>query len=116
MPALVRGRLMPGHEVSNRQRAWRWNFGFDLLAALGMAVGAGTLGLMAAFALAFVPPWAAFRMARNWRHCRWISIGIAVLAYISAFVIALVFDQPFGPVLVAVLVLIGGTVVTIRSY
>lgn len=63
----------PGHEVSNWQRAWRWNFGFDLLAAIGMAVGAGTLGLMAALALAFVP------------------------------------------VLVAVLVLIGGTVVTMRS-
>ncbi len=116
MPALVRGQLMPGHEISNRQRAWQWNLGFDLLAALGMAVGAGTLGLMAAFALAFVPPWAAFRVARNWRHCRWISVGIAAVAYVVAFVIALVFDQPFGPVLVAVLVLMTGTIVTIRSY
>ena len=116
MPALVRARLMPGRDVSNRQTAWRWSLGFDLLAALGMAVGAGTLGLMAAFALAFVPPWAAFRVARNWRHCRWISVGIATIAYVVAFAVALVFDQPFGPVLVAALVLISGTVVTIRSY
>jgi zinc transport system permease protein len=116
MPALVRGRLMPGRDISHRQRAWRWSFGFDLLAALGMAVGAGTLGLMAAFALAFVPPWAAFRVARNWRDCRWISVGIAMLAYVVAFGFALVFDQPFGPVLVAVLVLMTGMVVTIRSY
>ena len=116
MPTLIRGRLLPGHEITNRQKAWRWHLGFDLLAALGLAIGAGTLGLMAAFALAFVPPWAAFRVARNWRHCRWISIGIGVLAYMLAFSIALVFDQPFGPVLVAVLVVITGSVVTIRSY
>jgi zinc/manganese transport system permease protein len=116
MPALVRGRLMPGHEISNRQRAWRWNFGFDLLAALGMAVGAGTLGLMGAFALAFVPPWAAFRIARNWRHCLWISVAIGVLTYIAAFIIALSFDQPFGPALVAVLVITTGAVVLVRSY
>lgn len=116
MPALVRARLMPGREIANRNRAWRWSFGFDLLAALGMAIGAGTLGLMAAFALAFVPPWAAFRVARNWQHCRWISAGIATFAYVVAFVIALLFDQPFGPVLVAVLAIMTGTIVTIRTY
>lgn len=115
-PVLIRGRLLPGYEVSNRQRAWRWHMGFDLVAALGMAVGAGTLGLMAAFALAFVPPWAAFRMAHNWRHCRWISVGIGVLSYVLAFGAALLFDQPFGPTLVAVLVAITGLVLAIRSY
>jgi zinc transport system permease protein len=116
MPALVRSRLLPGHEVSNRQAAWRWHLGFDLLAALGMAVGAGTLGLMGAFALAFVPPWAAFRIARNWRHCLWISVAIGVLTYIAAFIIALSFDQPFGPALVAVLVITTGAVVLVRIY
>lgn len=116
MPALIRARLLPGHEVSNRQAAWRWHLGFDTLAALGMAVGAGTLGLMAAFALAFVPSWAAFRVARNWRHCQWISVGIGVVVYVAAFAIALVFDQPFGPILVTLLVLITGAAVLVRSY
>ena len=116
MPTLVRSRLLPGHEVSNRVKAWRWHFGFDVLAALGMAIGAGTVGLMGAFALAFVPPWAAFRISRNWRHCTWISAGIGVATYIVAFALALSFDQPFGPVLVAVLVVSTGTVVLVRSY
>ena len=85
-------------------------------AALGMAIGAGTIGLMGAFALAFVPPWAAFRIARSWRHCMWISSGIGIVAYIVAFVLALSFDQPFGPVLVAVLVASTGAIVLVRSY
>ncbi|HSG64247.1 MAG TPA: metal ABC transporter permease [Gammaproteobacteria bacterium] len=105
IPPLVRACLVPRHEVANRLPAWRWHLGFDALAALGMAIGAGTLGLMGAFALAFVPPLAAFRIARSWRHCQWISAGVGVVAYTAAFVIALAFDQPFGPVLVAVLVL-----------
>jgi zinc/manganese transport system permease protein len=116
MPTLVRSRLLPGHEVSNQRAAWRWHLGFDMLAALGMAIGAGTLGLMGAFALAFVPPWAAFRIARNWRHCQWISVGIGVFAYVLAFVIALSFDQPFGPVLVAVLIVSTGAILLVRSY
>ena len=116
MPTLIRSRLLPGHEVSNRLKAWRWHFGFDVLAALGMAIGAGTIGLMAAFALAFVPPWAAFRISRNWRHCTLISAGIGVVAYIIAFALALSLDQPFGPVLVAVLVVSTGAAVMIRSY
>ncbi len=116
MPTLIRSRLLPGHEVSNRLKAWRWHLGFDVLAALGMAIGAGTIGLMGAFALAFVPPWAAFRIARSWRHCMWISSGIGIVAYIVAFVLALSFDQPFGPVLVAVLVASTGAIVLVRSY
>ena len=116
MPALIRSRLLPGHEVSQRRAAWGWHLGFDVLAALGMAVGAGTLGLMGAFALAFVPPWAAFLIARNWRHCLWLSAGIGVLTYVVSFVVALSFDQPFGPALVAILTVATGAVVLVRSY
>jgi zinc transport system permease protein len=79
-----------------------------------MAIGAGTLGLMGAFALAFLPPLAAFRIARGWRHCQWISVGIGVVAYTCAFVVALVLDQPFGPVLVAVLLLTTAAAALIR--
>jgi zinc transport system permease protein len=113
---LVRARLVPRHEIANRLPAWRWHLGFDMLAALGMAVGAATLGLMGAFALAFVPPLAAFRIAGTWRHCQWISVAVGVVAYVVSFVLALVFDQPFGPVLVAILVPITGLAMLARSH
>jgi len=106
IPALVRARLFPGLEIPHR-RAARWShLGFDVLVALGMAVGTGTLGLMAAFALVFVPPWVAFRWASHWRACLAISVGLGVLAYILAFAAALLWDQPFGPTLVAVLLVL----------
>jgi zinc/manganese transport system permease protein len=100
---LIRACLLPRHELANRLPAWRWHLSFDALVALGMAVGAGTLGLMAAFAMAFVPPLIAFRVARNWRRCQWLSVAVGVTTYVVAFVVALVLDQPFGPALVAVL-------------
>ena len=115
-PVLIRARLLPGHQLSKQKATARSNLLFDVLVACGMAVGAGTLGLMAAFALAFVPPWAAFGIARNWRHCQWISAGFGVIAYVSAFAIALVFDQPFGPVLIAVLVTLTGMAMIARNY
>jgi zinc transport system permease protein len=62
------------------------------------------------------PPWAAFSIARNWRHCQLISVGIGVVTYVVSFAIALALDQPFGPVLVAVLVATTGTVVLVRNY
>lgn len=63
---------------------------------------------LAAFALAFVPPWVAFRRASHWRACLAISAGLGALAYILAFTTALVWDQPFGPTLVAVLIALAG--------
>lgn len=115
-PSLVRECLLPGYERSSRSTVWGRHLGFDSLAALGLAVGTATLGLMAAFALAFVPPWLSFQIAHNWKHCRRISIAVGVIAYVTAFAISLGFDQPFGPVLVAVLVLMSGVFVLIRSY
>lgn len=107
MPVLVRARLFPGL-VTPRDRSARWHIGFDVLVALGMAVGTGTLGLMAAFALVFVPPWLAFRRASHWQACLAISISLGAICYISAFTAALLWDQPFGPTLVAVLVVLAG--------
>jgi len=102
-PRLVRARLFPLHETANRMPAWRWHLGFDLLAALAIAIATATLGLMAAFALVFVPPWIAHRRARNWRHASRLAAGIGLTAYVLAFATALAFDQPFGPLLVLVL-------------
>jgi zinc/manganese transport system permease protein len=107
-PRLAHARLFPGEEVANRKPSWRWHVSFDMLVALAIAAGTASLGLMAAFALAFIPPWVAFRLSRDWRSCFWISVGFAVPSYIISFACALLFDQPFGPVLVAVLILLGG--------
>ena len=108
MPRLVRARLFPGYELANKLPARQWHLGFDVLAALGMAVGAGSLGLMGAFALVFVPPWIAFRLSPNWRAALWVSLAVGVSSYIGAFVCALLLDQPFSPVLVAILALVAG--------
>jgi zinc/manganese transport system permease protein len=78
---------------------------FNRLVALGMAVGTGTLGLMDAFALAVVPPWLAFRLAPSWRLTVIPSAGLGAATYLIAILAALQLDQPFGPLLVAVLVL-----------
>jgi len=108
MPIVIRNRFFPGHDAANQQSAWRWQLAFDLLTALGMAVATATVGLMAAFALVFIPPWLAFRSARNWKQALLISIGFGTTGYIAAFLLALWLDQPFGPVLVALLLVVAG--------
>ncbi|WP_295882655.1 metal ABC transporter permease [uncultured Thiohalocapsa sp.] len=103
MPRLLRARLLPQHEVANALPARRWHLGFDLLAAAGMAVGTASLGLMAAFALVLAPAWIAFRMAPGWGWTLVWCTAVGALAYVVAFAAALALDQPFAPVLVAVL-------------
>lgn len=102
-PRLLRARLFPRHDAANRLPAWRWHLGFDLLAAVGMAVGTATVGLMGAFALVFIPAWLAFRVAPGWHWTMALCALIGAVTYLAAFALALTLDQPFGPVLVAVL-------------
>lgn len=104
-PRLIVARLFPERERTHEPRGWRWHLGFDLIAATAIAAGTATFGLMAGFALVFVPPWIAYRLAANWRHAQWLAAAIGTAGYVSAFLIALSLDQPFGPVLGAVLVL-----------
>ena len=103
---LLRARFFPRFERANALPAWRWHLGMDLLAAAGMAVGTATLGLMGAFALVFVPAWLAFRLAPGWRWTLLIAAVIGTVAYLTAFLLALALDQPFGPVLVATLLVL----------
>jgi zinc/manganese transport system permease protein len=104
-PRLIAARLFPERERTHEPRAWRWHLGFDLLPATTIAAGTATFGLMAGFALVFVPPWIAYRFAADWRHAQWLAAGIGIAGYAGAFWIALGLDQPFGPMLGAVLVL-----------
>ncbi len=101
---LLRARFFPRFEQANALPAWRWHLCMDLLAAAGMAVATATLGLMGAFALVFVPAWLAFRLAPSWRWTLITSAVIGICGYLIAFLLALALDQPFGPVLVAALV------------
>ena len=102
-PRLLLGRLFPDHFRANARPAWRHELAFDLLAASALALASTTIGVMAAFALVFVPPWVAFRRARGWRRSLLWSAGFGVASYLVAFAAAIMLDQPFGPVLVAVL-------------
>lgn len=100
---LLRARFFPAHEAANRLPAWRWHLSFDLAVALLLALATSAIGLMGAFALVFLPPWLAFRLAPHWKAGLAIAVAAGVAGYLAAFVLALKFDQPFGPVLVAVL-------------
>lgn len=88
-------------------RSWPTQTGFDLLAALVLALATMSMGVMGAFALIFIPPWLAFRRARGWRAGLWLSLLIGLIAYVTAFLLALGLDQPFGPVLALLLIVIG---------
>jgi zinc transport system permease protein len=76
----------------------RYGVLFDLLVAGSLAAATVTIGVIAAFGLVFVPPWIAFRLARNWRQGLLWATGFSLVSYVAAFVIALALDQPFGPV------------------
>ncbi len=113
---LLRARFFPHFERANQLPAWRWHLGMDLLAAVGMAVGTATLGLMAAFALVFVPSWFAFRAAASWHWTLILSALAGTAGYLIAFALALGLDQPFGPVFVAALVVLAALAAIPRRF
>lgn len=105
MSGAVRATLFPetGATVARANR--RTRLALDGLVVLAIAAGSATVGLMAAFALVFLPPWLAFRVARSWRQALWLAPAVGVSAFVLAFVLAVALDQPFAPVQVAVLLL-----------
>ncbi|MDR0716095.1 MAG: metal ABC transporter permease [Azoarcus sp.] len=98
-PLLLLVRLHPAHFRAQRLPAWAAGAGFDLLVAASLALAVMSLGVMGAFALIFVPPWLAFAIAPSWRAALAIAPALALFAYTLAFALALIHDQPFGPVL-----------------
>lgn len=105
--SLLLSQLYPDHFRLRGERVWPVHGGFDLLAALALALATTTLGVMATFALVFVPPWLAFHRARSWRRSLSLAVAIGLGGYIAAFALALWLDQPFGPVLGLLMVLFG---------
>ena len=104
---LLLAHVYPDFFATRGLATWPIQSGFDVLAALLLAMATMSLGVMGAFALVFIPPWLAFRRARNWQAGLRLAIAIGVLAYVAAFVLALSLDQPFGPVLALLLIGIG---------
>ena len=102
-PRLLLGRFFPDHFRANGVPNPKHAILFDILVALTLALSATVVGVMAAFALVFVPPWIAFRFAHGWKRALGWSVGLGLAAYLVAFVAAIRLDQPFGPVLVAAL-------------
>ena len=100
-------QLYPASETARGWPGVRARLGFDLVAAAGMAVAVMSLGVMGAFALAFVTPWLAFVGGGSWRQAILWAVLPALLAYSLAFAAALYLDQPPGPLLVICLVLGG---------
>jgi zinc/manganese transport system permease protein len=102
-PRLLLGCLFPEHFAANGIHRPRHDQLFDILMAVTLAFSATVVGVMGAFALVVVPPWVAFRFARGWRQTVWLSAAIGVTVYVATFALAIIFDQPYGPVLVLLL-------------
>lgn len=107
---LLLAHLYPDFFRIRGLRSWPTQTGFNLLAALLLALATMNLGVMGAFALVFIPPWLAFRRAGNWRSGLLRAVLIGALSYVAAFAVALGLDQPFGPVLALLLVVLGAII------
>jgi zinc/manganese transport system permease protein len=105
-PRLLTARLFPDHYTANRQPAWPHELCFEALVVAGVVLGITTMGVMATFAMIFVPPWVAFRLTRGWYRALLLSAALGVVAYLAGFAVALALDLPFGGALVAALVLL----------
>ncbi|NGX14748.1 metal ABC transporter permease [Wenzhouxiangella sp. XN24] len=103
---LLLARLFPDHYSANQLPTWPHEIGFEVLVAVGVVLGIGTMGVMATFAMMMIPPWVAFRLARGWRPALLLATALGVAAFLAGFLLALELDLPFGPALVAVLLLL----------
>lgn len=88
--------------------ARRLHLGFDLLVAGLLALATTSVGVMAAFALVFIPPLAAAPWCRSWTRSLSLGAVFGAAGHLLAFALALGLDQPYGPVLGLILVALGG--------
>ncbi|MBK6403777.1 MAG: metal ABC transporter permease [Holophagales bacterium] len=112
---LLLEHFFPESLAANGQSPWKLHLAFDLLVAFSVALATESIGVMATFALVFLPPWIAFRIAASWKRALVHCAGFSITAYLAAFVLAIVLDQPFGPVLVGTLVAGGIVLLPFRA-
>jgi zinc/manganese transport system permease protein len=112
---LLLAHFFPDFFKARGRSAHRIHFFFDLLVAAALALATMSVGVMAAFAMVFVPPLVAWRWSRNWQQSLLLAVGVGVFAYLLSFMVALLLDQPFGPLLAVTLVLAGAGSVIVRS-
>ncbi|WP_374486507.1 metal ABC transporter permease [Zoogloea sp.] len=103
---LLLGRFFPAFYLARGRSERPRLMLFDLLAGLAVALATVSLGVMAAFALVFVPPLIAYRFGSSWRAGLGWSAVIGMAGYACAFAVSLGFDQPFGPVCVLLMVML----------
>lgn len=101
--ALLLERVLPDTFTANGSSPLQFHLAFNLLTAAGLALATASIGVMAAFALVFIPSMLAYQNARSWRGALQYATVIGVACYLAAFGVALILDQPFGPVMVLVL-------------
>jgi zinc/manganese transport system permease protein len=103
---LLLTRFFPDYFKANGVSEWRYFLVYDLLVAATLAVAATAVGVIATFGLVFAPAWLAFKVAEGWTRTLLWCMGVGVTSYTLSFAIALLADQPFGPVMIGVLVLV----------
>ncbi len=101
---LLLAQLYPEYFAARHLPGWPIHLGFDLLAATSLALATMSLGVMAAFALIFIPAWLAFSLGKQWRQALWLSFGFGLVIYLASFALAIQLDQPFGPILALCLI------------
>lgn len=102
---LLTARFFPDHHSANGMSRLPHEGLFAVVLVASVVLGTQALGALPAFALFVIPPWVAFGLASGWKQGLWLSALIGVTAYVTAFILAIALDQPFGPALTLLLVL-----------
>lgn len=103
-PRLLTARFFPDYHSANRNPVWPYQVAFSLLVIIAVVLGTISIGAFPAFAMLFVPPWVGFVLVGGWRRSVVATAAVGCGAYIAAFVLAIVLDLPFGPVLTGTLI------------
>lgn len=104
-PRLLTARFFPDYHGANRIPVWPYTMLFAVVTMTAAVLGTISIGAFPAFAMLFVPPWIGFVLVDGWVRSVAASVVIGAVAYVLAFVLAVLIDLPFGPVLTGLLVL-----------